>query len=123
MAISGSNLALTAHLGGLYPSSPYNCCASAVYTEYVARRTCANIETPGLICTTESPAASQFTYNFSTTESQSTPQQENSEATRSRETNTVGILGDVFGLISNSSDVASDITVGSATTENKKNEF
>ena len=47
IAISVSNHSSTVSLGGLLPSASYNCCVSAVYKLYTARRICthAGIET------------------------------------------------------------------------------
>lgn len=45
IAISVSNETSTIRLGGLLPSTPYNCCVAAVYELYTARRICTEIET------------------------------------------------------------------------------
>jgi hypothetical protein len=41
-----SNVTFNVELSGLLPSTPYNCCVSAVYGSYTARGVCTPIQTP-----------------------------------------------------------------------------
>lgn len=52
IAISVDNRSSTINLGGLLPSTSYNCCVSAVYELYTARRICTEIESTSTIATT-----------------------------------------------------------------------
>ena len=45
IVISVSNQSSTVNLGGLLPSTSYNCCVSVVYESYTARKYCTEIET------------------------------------------------------------------------------
>ena len=52
IVISVSNQSSTIRLGGLLPSTSYNCCVSAVYELYTARRICKETETTSTTVTT-----------------------------------------------------------------------
>lgn len=45
LAISVPKESSTTHFGGLLPSSPYNCCVSAVHENFTAKEICAEINT------------------------------------------------------------------------------
>lgn len=57
ISVSNKTNTFTTHLRGLFPSSFYTCCTSAIlcYQQYAARGTCTNIKIPSPIITTESP--------------------------------------------------------------------
>ena len=60
IAISVNNQSSTVNLEGLLPSTSYNCCVSAVYELYTARKNCTEIETTSITTITEEIASNSM---------------------------------------------------------------
>ena len=86
--VSNETNSFTTHLRGLFSSSFYTCCTSAIcYQQYVTRGTCTNIETPELLTTTESLDTS------------SPVESRISNQTESKAMTSVSLVGGILGFI------------------------
>ena len=96
ISVSNETNNFTTHLRGLFPSSFYTCCISAIYyQQFVARGICTYIKTSELLTTTES--SDLFAVSLSSTSNQADSRISNQ--VESKTMSSISLVGGILGFI------------------------